>query len=189
MVEYSYIGFVGMSEENRFDQYAQMRLKAIDWFMRGYSKAESMRKAGYSESVAKTDTSSVFGRDDVKEEIARRQDRAAQKAQVDANWIIGRLTAIAGADIGDLIEVDSEGIPTINFNKLTPDIRAAIGEVGSGGGKIKVKTADKLRALELLGKYLGLFTDRIKIEGDQDLIERLYAGRKRVGESEDGSES
>jgi phage terminase small subunit len=184
-MEQSYLGFIGMSEENRFDQYAQMRLKAIDWFMRGYSKAESMRKAGYSESVCKTDTSSVFGRDDVKEEIARRQDKAAQKAQVDANWIIGRLTAIAGADVGDLIDIDASGVPTINFNRLTPEIRSAIGEVGTRNGELKVKTADKLRALELLGKYLGLFQDRIKIEGDQDLIDRLYAGRKRVGEAED----
>ena len=29
----------------------------------------------------------------------------------------------------------------------------------------EVKTYDKLRALELLGKHLGMFTDRVKMEG------------------------
>ena len=40
---------------------------------------------------------------------------------------------------------------------------------GDEGGVIrKVRLADKLRALELIGKHLGMFSDRIKVSGDAE---------------------
>jgi phage terminase small subunit len=83
---------------------------------------------------------------------------------------------------------------------LTPDMRRALGEFtvdeykkGRGENavpvtKMKIKMADKLRALEMLGKHLGIFTDVVRVDGDADLIERLLAGRRRVGEEESESE-
>lgn len=178
-----------------------MRLKAIDWFMRGYSKEDALLKAGYSEVVAKSDAGSVFNRPEVKAEIERRQQRAMEKSQVDANWIIARLKEIAEANLGDLLVIEDDGSARFDMNKMTPSLRAALGEFtvdsyNEGRGenkkvvkKMRVKLADKLRALEMLGKHLGLFADRIKLEGDADLIERLYAGRKRVGAPQEEEEN
>ena len=180
------------------DKYAKMRSKAVDYFMRGLTKKAALLRAGYSESVASTDAKSVFDRDDVQEEIARRQVNLAKKANVDANWIVERLMSIADANLGDLIVIDDEGRASVDMALLTPDMRRALGEFtvdeytkGRGPNavpvtKMKIKTVDKLRALEMLGKHLNLFTDTIKIEGDADLINRLYAGRERVGAEEDG---
>jgi hypothetical protein len=46
--------------------------------------------------------------------------------------------------------------------------------------KIKVRMADQLRALEMLGKHLGMFKDRVEFSTDNDVIARLLAGKKRV---------
>lgn len=178
------------------DAAANMRMKAIDWYMRGYSKKQSMIKAGYSPNTASTSAISVFGRDDVVEEIDRRRKQAADKAQVDANWIVGQLKNIASANLGDLLEIDDKGGAKFDMSRMTPELKAALGEFTSeiymeGRGdtsipvkKMKIKLADKLRALEMLGKYLGIFQDRVKVEVESDLINRLYAGRARVGEEE-----
>jgi phage terminase small subunit len=33
------------------------------------------------------------------------------------------------------------------------------------GGSIRLKTHDKVKALELIGKHLGMFTDKIEVTG------------------------
>lgn len=43
-----------------------------------------------------------------------------------------------------------------------------------------VKDSDKLRALELLGKNKGMFTDKLEVTMKEDLVERLQRGRDRV---------
>ena len=51
---------------------------------------------------------------------------------------------------------------------LTEDDAAAISEVSEStsesGGSIKGKLLDKLKALELLGKHLGMFTDKVQMD-------------------------
>lgn len=42
------------------------------------------------------------------------------------------------------------------------------------------KDNDKLKAYELLGKYLKLFTDRLEVEASDDMAELLKARREKV---------
>lgn len=46
---------------------------------------------------------------------------------------------------------------------------------------IEVKMRDQDKALELLGRHLGLFVDRVEIKGKLDLVERLSRARTRLG--------
>ena len=45
----------------------------------------------------------------------------------------------------------------------------------------KFELADKIPALELLGKYLKLFTEKIEVSGIEGLTEAVAQARKRVG--------
>lgn len=172
------------------DTYHRMRMKAVDYYMRGMTKKNALLKAGYSDSVASTDAVSVFGRDDIKAEIERRRKRIASKSDVDAAWIVKRLMDIANADIVDLLIVDDIGNTRLDMSLMTPQLRRALegefslSEEGTGNVRMRVKTTDKLRAIEMLGKYLDMFTDTVKVEGEISLIERLHAGRSRVSEGD-----
>jgi hypothetical protein len=44
----------------------------------------------------------------------------------------------------------------------------------------KVRTWDKVRALEILAKYLGLLVEKVEVSVSDDLAARLAAGRNRV---------
>ena len=55
--------------------------------------------------------------------------------------------------------------------------------------KEDVKDADKLRALELLGRNLGMFKDQLEVTMKEDLVERLQRGRERVNKAKEESEA
>ena len=66
-----------------------------------------------------------------------------------------------------------DGVLTVpDTRSLTLGQRAAIASIERGTGGLKVKLYDKLKALELLGKYLGLF-DSGPEQPPSPLLERL----------------
>jgi hypothetical protein len=112
-------------------------------------------------------------------------DEDRQEAEdLTAQWVIDRLMAAADADFSELIETDAYGFPSVNLELLTPKMRLAIQEVTSssykGNKRITIKPMDKLKALDMLGKYLAMFKDKVTIEGEISLVARLQEGRARM---------
>lgn len=174
------------------------KLKALNGYMSGMTKAEAMRNAGYSNSSARTAPELVFNDPDVIKEIERRQERLIKKNELTEDWIVDRLMAIIECS-ENILEFDEEGNPTINMANMSPAMRAALGGVEiehiptpkrgpydkykkfpKPQTKIKIKTADKLKAMEMLGNYLGMFKSKVEVTGDKDIISRLYAAREKV---------
>ncbi len=52
--------------------------------------------------------------------------------------------------------------PTDNLDK---DKQAAIAGIKHGAAGIEIKLNDKLRALELIGRHLGMFNDKLELQG------------------------
>ena len=65
-----------------------------------------------------------------------------------------------------------DGVTLRDSEELTDDEASVVSEVSQttteNGGSIKAKLLDKIKALELLGKHLGMFTDKMNISGDPD---------------------
>ena len=76
-------------------------------------------------------------------------------AKITPEKIIDELAAIAFARAPDYLVVE-DGQVRLREN-LKPRQRAAVASVEKSTTGIKVKFYDKMKALELLGKYLGLF--------------------------------
>ena len=76
------------------------------------------------------------------------------------NSIVEELWAIAMARATDFMAVRSGALEIRSTDELSPEQTAAIASIERSTGGLKVKFYDKLKALELLGKYLGLFESR-----------------------------
>lgn len=173
--------------------------KALNAYLGGMSKTDAMLHAGYSESTAKTKHSDIFNAPEMVEELNRRQQIAATRADVSLDWIVDRLKSVADANLGDLLDIDEEGSATLNMSKMTPELKRALTGYtveeymegrGPGAKKVKrhkVNLADKLRALELLVRHLGLSKEKVVVEVEGDLVERLQRGRQ-IAKVSDNSE-
>ena len=141
-------------------------------------------RAGYSPKTAKEIGAQNLTKLNIAAAIAKAQARKREKLEISQDWVLQELAAIAGADASDFAAVESrrdhkwcihpitgEVVPApagwLQFVKVidTADLPpmkrkalAAIEQTASGG--IKIKTYDKVRALELLGKHLGTFDSR-----------------------------
>lgn len=163
-------------------------------YMQGVNQKESLIRAGYSKHLANQSTV-FFSKPHIRAEIARRQKAIMDKQELTQEWIVEKLMLIAGANPGELIEIDDEGNRTINWKKFGPrlqflvqDFEEEVYTEGRGPQarkvkRIKVKNADRLRAVDMLCKILGLYVEnKVEVNIEQGLIERLQAGRQRVGQ-------
>ena len=171
------------------------RRRVIDAYMKCFNKKQAMLDADYSISMATTAANTVFNDPAVKAEIERRMNLGAHRADITLDWIVDKLKAILEADIGDMLDIYSDGTAKYNFNKMTPALRIALSkfqahEYTEGRGKNavvvkapRVEFADKVRAAELLIRHLGLSKEKAAIElsGEVGLVEQLHKGRSRAG--------
>lgn len=167
-------------------------LKAVNALMRGMTEKDALIEAGYGKWTAERDCRRIFKRPRVAAEIDKRKKRMAEKNEVTEDWIVGKLKQIADAELGDIIAVDPDGNVRIDYTKLSPGLRSAlqamdISEYTEGRGaerspvrNIKIRLHDKLKALEMLSRILGLFKDKVEVTSDRDLIAALHKGRERV---------
>lgn len=75
----------------------------------------------------------------------------------DPGQVFEQIRAIATADVTELVSVKDGQLLVADTDKLTPDQRRAISAIEKAPGGIKVKFYDKLKALEILCKCMGLF--------------------------------
>lgn len=101
-----------------------------------------------------------------------------------AEEILYQLAAIATADTTALVQVRDGTLEIRSTDQLPKKLRCAIASIEKSTGGIKVKLYDKLKALELLGKYMGLFDGSGSVSGEDSPL--LDAILQATGEVTDG---
>lgn len=176
-------------------QLSQAQFLAVEYHLQGYSKNQSMIKAGYSPSTAKMPWQ-VFDLPQVAAYLEKRRESMKMAGNRLEDRIKEEFAKIAFFNLGDVILVTDDGELVYDFSEVTMDQMAAIGEVTvetykEGKGKdaqdvkrIKVKPHDKKAALDSLARICGMFKDNINhTSNGQSLEERLQAGRQRLGQA------
>lgn len=142
----------------------KQRLFAEKFLELNFNGAQAALAAGYSQKNSKISASDLLTNANVKAYIDRRKEQLMDEIGVTQIRVLKELAYIAFADVRKLYDENGQ---LKNVNTLTDDMAAALmcidvfELVSFDGVKIgetkKIKMNDKLRALELLGRYLGLF--------------------------------
>jgi phage terminase small subunit len=99
---------------------------------------------------------------------------AMNNFEVTAERIIGEMAACAFANASDYLEWNGTEVTIKPSSQLTEMQRKAVISVVQTKGQsrsIKLELADKLKALEKLGKNLGLFSENVKVSHEHAWIE------------------
>ena len=102
---------------------------------------------------------------------------------MDKQDILGELQAIAMARATDYLTVRDDTLQIRSTDGLTAAQAAAIASIERSTGGLKVKFYDKLKALELLGKYMGLFEMGPTPPQETNLLQAILAATEQEVET------
>ena len=178
-----------VNENGIRDKYLLM---VDEYFSNGFDKTKAARSQGYKHPSRYATV--LFQKPEVVAEIERRRALLREKHELTEDWVIERLMAIAdsGRVLAKYKKVAPDGTLTWDFTDAPEADLVAINELsvdfyteGKGNDatqvkKFKVGTSDPKAALDSLCRKLGLFNDKVTVQGEVSLIERLQKGRERV---------
>lgn len=138
-------------------------------YMIDLNATQAAIRAGYSVGTAEQIGYQLLQKTSVSNRIAQLRAEQSKRTGISADRVVRELAKVAFVDIGDV--VDDTGALR---QDITPDDRAAVAsikvknsETDSGSSEEReVKLYDKLKALDLLGRHLGMYQDKLEITPD-----------------------
>lgn len=106
-------------------------------------------RSGYSEKTARAQGSRLLTNADIRARIEELQGERAEKLNITAEWVLTKLT-----------EVVSKSMQEVEVEKWDYSEKKLVGT-----GEFVYDSQGANRALELIGKHLGMFKDKVEHSG------------------------
>lgn len=143
-------------------------------------------RAGYTPKYANKKAYELLDKSEIKEYLDKKMKNREQRTEITQDKVVNELAAIAFSNASDFFKVidktvtvggsivlDDEGNPRtykdvefVNTDKLSEANKKVISSIKQGSNGLEIKLNDKLKALELLGKHLGMFKDKVELSGN-----------------------
>ena len=165
--------------EDIAEPMANIRSSCYKAFAKPYIKAiiEQIREQAIKKAKLRYDDIVDSAVDDIVDDL-----NDLDIISADATWVLRRAMLLADFNIRTFIRMEN-GVPVYDFSEATHDdwyciqeyVVDAVNVVSENGGsipasRIKFKTIDKLRALEMVGRHVNIqaFRDSLEIVGNKD---------------------
>lgn len=146
---------------------------------------KAAENAGYSAKTANEQGSRLLANASVTARIQELLKPRMKRYDITAERVLEELATLAYSDITDFTRFNESGVTMKDSDTLPKRSRRAIAEVSQVmneyGGTVKFRLHDKKGALDSLGRYLKLFTDKVEHSGKVTL-EDLVAGSQEDDE-------
>lgn len=165
-----------------------------DEYLIDLNATQAAIRAGYTAKYANTNAAKLLQNTTIAEYIAQRKAERVQRTEITQDMVLRELANIAFSNAADYAAVvekdvvltgengtaikvyDEDGNPVkyktvepVLTSELTEDQKRALSVIKKGRDGFEVKPYDKVKALELLGKHLGMWTDKLELDADMDL--------------------
>lgn len=138
-------------------------------------------RAGYSARGARQRAHALLQTHAVRSAVEKAMKEREERTRITQDRIVEELARIAFGDPREAVTWGPDGVRLVPSGELTEEQAAGIAEVAeSTRGTPKLKRHDKVKALELLGKHLGMFASKTELSGNVDLAAAIKEARKRA---------
>ena len=161
----------------------------VDEYLVDLNATQAAVRAGYSERTANEQGCRLLANVSVKKLIAEAISKRSQETKITAERVLQELGRVAFFDPRKLLNADGSPKP---INELDDDTAAVLSGMditeeyeGSGedrkfiGYTKKVKISDKVTALGLAMRHLGMLTDKLEVKDVTTRADRLRQARER----------
>ena len=162
-----------------------------DEYLIDLNATQAAIRAGYSEKTACEQGARLLANVKVQKYLQKRKTDRIERTEITQDMVLLELANIAFSNAADYASVvekdatiqcengaiiplyDADGNPVkyrtvepVLTADLTENQKRALSVIKKGRDGFEIKPYDKIRALELLGKHLGMFTDKVEVSGE-----------------------
>lgn len=146
----------------------------VEEYLIDLNATQAAIRAGYSPDTAKEIGCENLTKPNISAEVSKAMAERSKRTGVNADRVVMELAKIAFVNADDVINSKDATLK----EDVSRDDTAAIQSVkvkkfGDDGLEREIKMADKIKALELLGRHLGMFKDKVEVSGLNDEKSKL----------------
>ncbi len=140
----------------------QKQIRFVEEYLLDLNATQAAIRAGYSPNTANEQGARLLANVSIVQAVQEAQGRRAQRTHIKADAVLAELAAIAFFDPALLEGVKGpEDVAALPVGVR----RAIVGWSWDKQGNFLLKLAPKTAGLELLGRHLGLFKERLEVSG------------------------
>lgn len=136
------------------------------------------------DETARTNGSRMLTNANVVAYIEKRMKDREKRTEITQDMVLKELAKIGFANVTDYVTIEGPYVKVKQTGDMPADKLGAIAGIKEGANGIEIKLNDKGKALELIGRHLGMFKDRLEVSGAletektklDDLIKQMREG-------------
>ena len=140
----------------------------VEEYLIDLNATQAAIRAGYSTKSAKDIGAQNLAKLNIRARVDEMLAERSRRTGVNADRVVRELARLAFINASDVIDMqsatvrddaeedDTAAIQSVKVKTITGDVESVEREI---------KLADKVKALELLGKHLGMYTDKLQVGG------------------------
>ena len=139
----------------------------IDEYLIDLNATQAAIRAGYSVKTAREQASQNLTKLNIQQAISEKMAERSKRTGVNQDRVVMELAKIAFVNAADVIDSDDATIKegaTADDTAAIQSVKVKVIPTKEGEGvEREIRLNDKLKALELLGKHLGMWNDKLDV--------------------------
>ena len=140
-----------------------------DEYLIDLNATQAAIRAGYSPRTAEQAASRLLTIVKVSDEIAREMAERTKRTGINQDRVVKELAKLAFVNIADVVDLENATVRISATDEDLACIQSVKIKPSEFGTEREIKLYDKKASLELLGRHLGMFKDKLEVEADMDL--------------------
>jgi len=142
----------------------------IEEYLIDLNATQAAIRAGYSPKTAHEQGAQLLAKISIREAIDKAIAERSRRTGITQDRVLRELAKVAFVNATDIINMDDAAIrDDANRDDTAAIAGVKVKRIPTEAGEIierEVKIYDKIKALELLGKHLGMFTDKLNVSAE-----------------------
>lgn len=148
--------------------------KFVEEYLIDLNATQAAIRAGYSVKNAGKIGHELLEKTRISNEVTKKIAERSRRTGINADRVLIELAKIAFVNADDVIESKDA---TLKENASRDDLAAIqsikVKTFGEDGVEREIKLADKLKALDMLGRHLGMWNDKLQVSGMEEEQKKL----------------
>lgn len=137
----------------------------VEEYLIDLNATQAAIRAGYSPDTAKEIGCENLTKPNIKAAVDKVLAERSRRTGVTADRVVAELAKIAFANAEDIIDLESGKILSCAERDDLAAVQSVKVKSGESFTEREVKLADKLKALDMLGRHLGMFKEKLELSG------------------------